>query len=191
MLSFTKNSMGKLLQLFFRDPDKEYYLREIGQYLKKEPGVFQRSLQKLVNDGILTDRRSANLRYFQLNKKYPLYNEIKRIVSKTLGLELELKKLIDSLKGVEIAYVFGSVAKNTENSMSDIDLMLIGKIDQIKIMEKIRKTEDVIGREINYHIFDKEEIIRKLGNKNDFLMHIFNNPIILLKGNINEFRKTT
>ena len=55
MLSFLKNGTGKILNLFFQDPDKEYYFREIAKILGKEPGFFQKSLENLVNEGILLD----------------------------------------------------------------------------------------------------------------------------------------
>lgn len=189
MLSFLKNGTGKILKLFFQDPDKEYYLREIGRHLGQEPGFFQKYLDNLVNEGILVDEHRANLRYFRLNKDYPLYEEIKKIVSKTLGLEAKLKELVDGLSGIECAFIFGSIAKNAENGMSDIDIMLIGKVDQDKLINKINKAEDELAREINYHVFDMDEVIRKLKDKNDFFVRIFSEPVINLKGNSDELTK--
>ncbi len=191
MLNFLRNGTGKILKLFFQDPEKEYYLREIGKHLGQEPGFFQKCLENLVNEGILLDEYRANLRYFRLNKEYPLYEEIKKMVSKTLGIEVRLKELADLLDNVECAFVFGSVAKNAENGMSDIDLMLIGKVDQDKLIKKINELEDELGREINYHIYYKGEIVQKLNQKNDFIVKVFEEPKILLKGNPNEYTKTT
>jgi predicted nucleotidyltransferase len=187
MLDFIKNTTGEILKLFFLDPEKEYYLREIGKNLGREPGVFQRNMADLLKEGILKDKRRGNLRFFRLNKKHPLYEEIKSIVSKTLGIEAQLKKLADSLKGVECAFIFGSIAKGAENSYSDIDLMLIGNIDQDDLTTKIIKLEDDLEREINYHIFDKEEVVQRLRSNNEFFLRIFNEPIILLKGSLNGF----
>ena len=116
MLNFIKATTGEILKLFFLDPDKEYYLREIGKNLGKSPGIFQRNLKNLVKEKILKDKRRGNLRLFRLNKKHPLYEEIKSIISKTLGIDAQLRKLVRSLKGVEYAFIFGSIAKNTENS---------------------------------------------------------------------------
>jgi len=189
MLNFLKNGSGKILKLFFLDPEKEYYLREISTHFGQEPGFFQYNLDNLVKEGILIDEYRGNLRYFRLNKEYPLYNEIKIIVSKTLGIEAKLKELINSLSDVECAFIFGSIAKNTEDSSSDIDLMLIGKVDQDDLINKINRVEMELSREVNYHVFDKNEVIKKLNEKNDFLIHIFNEPIIILKGNIDEFTK--
>ena len=182
MFSFLKNGQGKILHLFFKDPDKEYFLREIARELGQEPGFFQASLDILVSDGLLVDERRANLRFFKLNKNHPLYEEIKRIISKTLGIEAKLKELVGSLEGVECAFIFGSIAKSREYSKSDIDLLLIGEAKEDPLIEKVKPIEEELKREVNYHIYSKEEFIKKVQEKNDFITRILSEPIIILKG---------
>ena len=53
MLEILKNSKGAILNLFFKDADREYYLREIAKNLNKEPSYIQQSLNFLVKEGIL------------------------------------------------------------------------------------------------------------------------------------------
>ena len=190
MLNFLKNGTGKILQLFFQNPAKEYYFREIGQLLGQEPGTLQRYLNNLVNEGLLIDERRANLRYFRLNQDYPLYNEVKQIISKTIGIEAKLKELTDNMHNIQYAFIFGSIPKNQEYGQSDIDLMLIGQANEDNLLKKINLLEEELGREINYHIYDKEEIESKLKNNNDFLLRIFKEPQIILKGNLNELTTT-
>ncbi|MFH1326054.1 MAG: nucleotidyltransferase domain-containing protein [Candidatus Falkowbacteria bacterium] len=190
MLNLLKNNQGKILNLFFKDPEKDYYLREIAKNLGKEPGVFQKAIEKLIKEGILKDERRGNLRFFKLNKNYPIYEEIKKIVSKTLGIEAQMKELVDGLEGVEYVFIFGSIAKGNEYSESDIDLMLVGtNVDQDDLIEKVSKLEIELGREINYHVYDKKEIIKKIKDKNDFILNVFNDNKIVLKGNLNELTR--
>jgi len=191
MWNFIKNSKGEILNLLFKDPDKALYLRQIARELGKEnrPSYIQGALEFLFTEGVLTDERIGNLRFFKLNKNYPLYEELKKIISKTIGIEAQLKKMIDSLAGVEYAFIFGSIAKNKEYSESDIDLMLIGRVNQDDLIVKINKLEDELSREINYHIYSKNEVIRKIKDKSHFLTSIFNEPKIILKGNLDEFTR--
>ncbi len=135
----------------------------------------------------MIDEREANLRYFKLNKKYPLYDELKKIISKTLGVEAKLSHLVDGFKGIECAFIFGSMAADKENELSDIDLMLIGEANQDTLIKKINQLEGLLNREINYHIYRKDEISKKMKEKNDFIVKIFKDPKIILKGNLNEF----
>jgi predicted nucleotidyltransferase len=189
MLNFLKNGEGEILKLFFEDPKKEYYFREIAKNLNKEPSHYQKYLDNLVDDKILLDERRGNMRFFRLNKEHPLYEEIKSIISKTSGLENELKKLIDKLDNVEYAFIFGSIAKGMENNNSDIDLMLIGNIDQNALTTMISSIESKIAREINYHIYSSQEIVKKIKEKNNFISNIFLSPIIKLKGNPYDFTR--
>jgi DNA-binding transcriptional ArsR family regulator len=83
---FTKNQV-EILALFFGHPGVEYYLSEIGEVLEKRPGVFQRGINALERDGIITSRKKGNQRLFSLNKEYVLLNEVRGIVNKTSGAE--------------------------------------------------------------------------------------------------------
>ncbi len=187
MLNFLKNGGGEILKLFFKDTEKEYYFREISKILNKEPSYYQKYLDRLVEDRILLDNRRGNMRFFRLNKEHPLYEEIKSIVSKTVGLENELKEMVDKLCGVECAFIFGSIAKGKENSNSDVDLMLIGDVDQNIFTPLLSSVESKISREINYHIYSREEIIKKIKERDSFISNIFLSPIIKLKGDPYEF----
>lgn len=80
----TKNK-AKLLRLFYADPSRAFYMQEIGRALGKKPGVFQRTLNKMEEEGILSSEYKANARYFKANTKYPIYKELKSIISKTSG----------------------------------------------------------------------------------------------------------
>ncbi|MFH1412889.1 MAG: nucleotidyltransferase domain-containing protein [bacterium] len=179
------------MNFLFKNPDKECYLREIARNLNKEPSYIQNSVNTLVSDGILKDERKGNLRFFKLNKEHILYNELKNIISKTLGLEHKLKELVNSLEGVESAFIFGSIASNKEDSESDIDLIIIGSVNQDQLIDNITKLELELNREINYHLYGKEEVIDKINKQSDFIIKIFNEPKIILKGNLDEFTELT
>jgi len=191
MLNFFKNGRGEILKLFFKDPEKEYYFREIAKNLNKEPSYYQKYLDDFVEDKILLDERRGNMRFFRLNKEHSLYNEIKSIISKTLGAESEIKKIIDKFDNVECAFIFGSMAKGTENINSDVDLMLIGNINQDTLITEISSLEGKISREINYHIYSSQEIVKKIKEKDNFISNVFLSPIIKLKGNPYDFTRAS
>ncbi|MBA4320009.1 MAG: hypothetical protein C0412_16535 [Flavobacterium sp.] len=189
MLNFLKKGGGEIIKLFFKNPEKEYYFREIAKNLNKEPSHYQKYLDNLVEDKILLDERRGNMRFFRLNKEHPLYEEIKSIISKTTGLENELKELVDKLNNVECAFIFGSIAKGAENINSDVDLMLIGDVNQDILTTAISSIEGKIAREINYHIYSSQEIVKKIKEKDNFISNVFLSPIIKLKGNPYDFTR--
>lgn len=89
MLYLSKNA-AKLLKLFLGQPEEAFYIQQLGRILKKKPGVFQRTLYKMEKQGILKSEYKANARFFKINKGYPVYRELKSIVSKTGGICLIL-----------------------------------------------------------------------------------------------------
>jgi predicted nucleotidyltransferase len=189
MLDFLKNSQGELLNLFFRDPEREFYLSEIGKTLNKPASYYQRYLDEYVTTGILLDERKGNLRFFHLNKKFPIYQELKSIISKTIGVEYQLNNLIKLLSELKCAFIFGSIAKHKENASSDIDLILIGPVNQDILINEIVRLELELGRDINYHIYEGNEVVEKIKKGNSFLVNIFTEPMIVLKGDPNEYSR--
>jgi len=189
-LNFTKNQT-LILEIFFNDPEKSYYLRQLGRLIKKEPGVFQRAINRLVKDGILQSEYQANSRFFKLNKQYLLYQELKSIFLKTIGAQAVLKNTLEGVGNIKIAFIFGSFAKNKEDSLSDIDLMIVGAPDEDSLITKISPLEVKLKREINYSIFSPDDFKKGLKKKEIFLEEVIKNPKIFLIGDQNDLEKIT
>ena len=89
MKILNKNTL-ELLRLFYKHPQSQFYIQEIGRLLGKKPGVFQRALNNLQKDGLLLSEYKANARFFRLNKDYYIYNELKSIIDKSAKVWLIL-----------------------------------------------------------------------------------------------------
>jgi outer membrane protein TolC len=87
MKLISKNK-AKILKLFYAHPEEQFYIQQIGRLLGKKPGVFQRALNNLEQEGILQSEYKANARFFKINKGYPVYQELKSIIFKTVKLAL-------------------------------------------------------------------------------------------------------
>jgi len=186
-LKFSKNQT-LILEIYFNSPGKSYYLRELGRILGKEPGVFQKDINNLVNRGILLSEYQANSRFFRLNKNHPLYNELKSIFFKTLGAKGKLQSALEKIKKIKIAFIFGSFAQGKEDYHSDIDLMIIGNPDEDQLISLVSKIEGQLTREINYHIFSPADWKEKL-KEDSFLENILSQPKVFLIGNNDELSK--
>ncbi|OGF48125.1 MAG: hypothetical protein A2231_09170 [Candidatus Firestonebacteria bacterium RIFOXYA2_FULL_40_8] len=183
-----KGNKGKILGILYSSPDRDYYMQELGRILGKKPGVFQKALEALTKDGILKSEYRANARFFRVNEEYPLYVELKSIVKKTSGVIPEIQSVISAMKGVKFAFIYGSYAKGKENSASDIDIFLVGGTDDGKLLKAMEKLESKFTREINYKIIPQKELLSSLKEKDPFILSIFSDKIIMLKGGEDEFR---
>ncbi|MFH1768346.1 MAG: nucleotidyltransferase domain-containing protein [Candidatus Omnitrophota bacterium] len=180
---------GKLLALFFSNPEKSFYMREIGRILGKKPGTFQRTLNNMVSEGILQSEYKTNSRYFKANKKYFLYKEFKSIVSKTTGIQDSIKEVLNKIGKVKFAFIYGSFAKNKEKSISDIDIFVVGNPDENLLIRELDKLEERLQREINYKLYSTELFKKDVKQKDPFILSVLKDKKIMFIGKEYELRK--
>lgn len=186
---FKSKTRKALLRLYFSNPDNEYYLRELERLLDIPVSMIRKELLHLESAEMFSSRKRGNLTFYFLNKFYPLYDEMKSIVFKTIGVNGILKQALEKIDGVEKAFIFGSFAKGNEGKASDIDLLVVGSIDEDKLVREIRTVEQLVKREINYTLYSKREFEERNLKKDSFIMDIMKNPKIILIGDNNDDRK--
>jgi len=175
----------KLLTYSFTHPDENYYVREISSLIDEDPGNLSRELKKLEDEGIYTSMTKGGAKYFSLNKSYPLFKELKKIIFKTEGVEGSLKEAVSRFKGISLAFIYGSYAKDKDKKASDIDLVVVGEFSQNKFTHDIRDLESKLNREINFTSYTIEEF-KKDGKKDGgFLNLVLKDKILILKGTLN------
>jgi len=172
----------KLLALYFSNTGRRYYLRELERLLGYSAGNIRRELLKLQRDDLLKTQRIGNLLYYSLNQNHPLFEELKSIVSKTIGVEASLIAALSSLPNVKAAFIFGSFASKSEKETSDIDVMIIGKPDVSQLNEKIRELEQKLKREINLFVYSWRDYKEKKRAKSGFIVDLLKGPKIMLVG---------
>jgi len=185
-LEITRSRLrNKILLHFYTNPDYELYLREISVVLDEDPGNLSKEMSKLEKEGIFLSRLSGKQKYFSLNKDYPLYDELKSIIFKTIGIKGSIQKIINEADGIVTAFIYGSYASGEETSASDIDLCLIiddNIFDEDKFISRINDLEKSTSREVNYIYYSKDEWIDKISQKDSFIYSIKNGQKIILKG---------
>ena len=184
-LHLTKSRLRqKILSYYFTNPTKRLYVRQAASILEEDPGNLSKEFSRLEKEGVFIAEMQGNQKHFYLNKQYPLHNELKSILFKTVGVEGRLKEIIAKMKGVQLSFIYGSYATNNENASSDVDLLIVGKLDEDKLLKEIESAERILGREINYNIYPPKEYKEKLKRKDNFITNILKRPKIILKGEI-------
>jgi len=183
-LKITKSKTREgILRLYFADPEKKYYLRQLERMLDLPVNNIRRELLSLEKTGLFKKEKMGNQVYYFLNKNAVLFEDYKNIVFKTIGVAGSLKKELEDIKGIKYAFIFGSFAKNEEDSASDVDLMIVGRFDEDILIKKVMYLEDILKREINYHYIDENEWQKRL-KENSFYKSVDEGPKIeLIKTN--------
>ena len=186
---FGSESRVKILAKLILNPDKSFYMRELEKELDLNFLLVHRELTNLKELGLVTDERRGKIRLFRINKTSPIYPEIRGLILKTAGIGDVIRDAMKGTGKIKYALVFGSVARGEEKETSDIDLLLIGDIDEEKLIPKIKNAEGKISREINYITWSEKEFGKRTKEKIGLLIEIEKNPVIMIIGDENEFRE--
>jgi len=184
---FTSKTRVRILGILISNPDREFHLRELSREVKITPIYVKKELQNLEELNLVLKTKKGNLSLFQINRNSPIFTELKSIFMKTEYFGELAKKSLKKLK-IDFAFIFGSFAKGIERKESDIDLFVVGDANENDLLQIIQKIEKRTGREINYILW-KKTVLMKRAKKHHLLNEIARNPIIMLIGDENEFRK--
>lgn len=187
---FTK-TQKKVLGLLFGKPDKSFYTNEIMRWASMGRGTVGRELDKLVSAGLLTATREGNQKYYQANENSPIYKELVGIVKKTFGVADIIRESLKPFENnIELAFIYGSVAKGGDTQSSDIDLMLVGKeLHYGDIVEVLIPQEESLQRTINPTIYNQKDFLEKISDGSSFVTRVMEQPKIIIKGVIDDFGK--
>ena len=179
---FGSRIRAKILSWLFTHPDESFFVRQIALILKEDPTNVSREMAKLEELGILRSKRNGNLKHFQTNQECPFFEELKGLVLKTSGVAGRVRAALERLTGIEYAFIYGSFAKGEEKADSDVDLLITGDVDLDCLDSNLEKLEKVLGREINYVLYSREEFKSKRKAKDGFLMDVLSGKKIIVVG---------
>ncbi len=188
---FTKTQQ-KLLGLLYGRPGETFYLNEIVRLANVGKGTIKRELERMQAAGLVTVERIGNQNHYQANADCPIYAELLVIVRKTFGvvgvLQFVLEPLVDK---IDLAFVYGSVARGSMTASSDIDLLVI--TDQLAysdLMGVLLVAEELLGRPVNPSVYDMAQFKRKWRDGNAFVSKIMKQPKLWIKGSASGIKKS-
>ena len=178
----------RVLGLIFGHPERSFYTSEIVRSVHSGTGAVERELARLQRSGLVSVERIGNQKHYRANRQSPIFEELHRLVLKTIGLREPLKdSLAPYADRIKIAFVYGSVAKGLDRAQSDIDLMVIGEdLDYSDLYVGLQKAETLLRRQVNPNFVSPQGWQRKLSQKNPFITKINAEPKIFVFGSNDE-----
>jgi predicted nucleotidyltransferase len=174
----------RVLGVLFGQPYRSVYASELIREAGTGSGAAQRELARLEASGLVVSRRVGHQKHYQANPASPLFSELRSIVLKTVGLAEPLRTALRPLSaGIRAAFVFGSVAKATDQSASDIDLMIVGDhvtyADVFGVLEKLGPS---LGRRVNPTVYTVVEFSKRARSGNAFVKRVLQQPKLWVIG---------
>jgi len=177
-----------VLALLFGQSGQSFYTNEIIRKSGGGSGAVQRELSRLVRSGLATVKRVGSQNHYQANPDAPLFVELCSIMNKTVALLEPLKTALQPfIQHIELAFVYGSVAKKSDTASSDIDLMIVS--NDLTYADVFPALEDVSGdlqRSIQPTIYSNAELTTRIQSDNSFIKRVLEQPKIWIVGKENE-----
>ncbi|MDI6740971.1 MAG: nucleotidyltransferase domain-containing protein [Candidatus Edwardsbacteria bacterium] len=170
---FNSTLRAKVLGWLFTHPGERFYVRQLSGILSNDPTNVGRELDKLARLGILVCRPEGREKYYQANKRCPIYLELKGLAVKTSGLAGVLTEALAPLaRRIKAAFIFGSFAEGRETPASDVDLMVIGGAGFGEIAKALCPAQERLGREVNIAVYPENEFKAKLKSGHHFITSV-------------------
>lgn len=181
----------RVLRLFMGQPDRTYQISDVIGLARSGRGAVQRELERLTAVGILTMSVSGKRKSYQANRKSPVFNELYRLIMKTVGMAEPIRTALAPFRNnIHVAFVYGSVARGQDTAKSDIDLMVFGEdVGYAEIYGALQKAERVLMRPVNPTVTTAQEWRRKLVDKNSFAHKVSRQPKLFVFGSDDELRR--
>jgi predicted nucleotidyltransferase len=171
-------------------PEESLHVRELARALGKPPGTLLRELNALAAAGVLVRRPVGNQVHFQADPASPIYEELRGILKKTVGVADVLREALAPLGGkVRAAFVYGSVARGDERARSDLDVMVVGEASFGNVVAALAPAQESLRREVNPNVYPALEFRKKLAAGDPFLKRVLAERKIFIVGGEDDLGK--
>jgi predicted nucleotidyltransferase len=178
----------RVLALFFGQAERSFYANEVIALVQSGSGAVQRELAALSEAGLLTVSRLGNQRHYQANSACPVYAELRGLVLKTSGLADVLRAALLPLAAqISGAFVYGSVAKQSASSGSDVDVLIVSEtLAYAEVFGALEEAAAKLARPINPTLYTPEEFTRRVSKDQAFIKRVLEQSKIWLLGSERE-----
>jgi predicted nucleotidyltransferase len=172
-----------VIGLLFTDSAAALHVREIARRTGFAAPTVARELRILEAVGVVTSEAVGRQVSYRANPACSLFGELESIAVKTWGLRGRVASAVLGLRGLEVAFIFGSFAAGKAHPMSDVDVIVIGTVDYAGLSEAMSRVSADLGRSVNAKLYRPGEWHRKLAEGNAFLGGVAAGPKLFLAGN--------
>lgn len=158
------------MKLFYENPNRSFYVREITRKIEEQINSVRRELANLLSIGIISSDTTNNRLYYEVNQSYEFYQPLSAIFggstaaaqpvsSKKKGAspkpkESEQEKEIKLLGNVELVIFTGQF---TRDESSGTDILIVGDVNQAKLTKFMDELEQKEGKDVRYTLMAPSE----------------------------------
>jgi hypothetical protein len=144
-----------MLLKFFTNSHATAYLRGMAEEFGESTNAIRHELNNLSKAGYLTSTEDGRTILYKANTDHPLYNEVRNLVHKYLGIDKIIENIVNRLGDLKYAFIVGDYANGKDSGV--IELLLIGSVDEKYLAKLVEKARKLIHRDISPSIMSSEE----------------------------------
>jgi predicted transcriptional regulator len=188
---FGSKTRVKLLSLFFNNPGRPFYVREITRKIDEQINSVRRELANLLSIGLVSSDGSNNRLYYEVDPKYEYYEQLRSIftsmpvksndpVVKETREEDKIIKRLRSTGSITFAFLTGSFSRDPR---TNVDIFVVGDVNKARLAKVVGEMEKEMGRELNYSALSPDEYQYRLGLNDRFITTVLEaKKIVIIDG---------
>lgn len=182
---FGSRTRVKLLKIFFADPGKRFFVRELTRLLDVQINAIRRELLHLTNAGIISaitdeslnpisdDPHEGKRKYYHLNQDSVLFSELKALLLKSNVLgEQSLTAALTVGNDIQFLLFTGIFT----NANTAIDMLVVGDIPEKRVAKVVADFEHENGSQIRYTVLSPREFQERRQLMDRFLYSVLDAP---------------
>ncbi len=176
---FGSRTRAKLLRIFLANPDRAYFVRELTRKIDERINSVRRELENLENLGIIKFVSKNRKKYFQVNKDFVLYPELKGLIMKAqVALEKSIAKKLKKIGQVSLLVLTGIFTGVKDITQTDV--LIVGRINRRSLKRMMNDFQKNFDQELNYTMMSSQEYKYRHDLTDRFLYGILENPKVVL-----------
>lgn len=171
---FGSKTRVKLLQLFYSNPGRSFYVREITRKIDEQINSVRRELSNLLNAGIISSENTNNRLYYEINKSYQFYDPLSQIFGAADGVtgDEDTNEAVAALKALGNIDLALYVGQFTRDERSGVDFLIVGDINQTQLTKYVADIEKKEGKSIRFAVMNKKEFEYRRQINDRFLLSV-------------------
>ncbi|MEI6249342.1 MAG: transcriptional regulator [bacterium] len=178
---FGSKTRVKLLQLFYGNPNRSFYVREITRKIDEQINSVRRELSNLLSIGIIVSDSNNNKLYYEVNQKFKFYPQLKEIFGDSTQPK-NVKKVVEgdpvdnsgdlkSIGHVELAILTGQFTR--DNSVT-VDLLIVGEVNPNSLQKYVDNLEIKENKTIRYSAMKMSDFKYRKDVRDRFITSVLN-----------------
>lgn len=177
----------RLLALLLLQPERVWTSTELRANLGATAASIHRELQRALAAGIIEREGIGRTYRYRAALASPILEPLQELLEKTVGIEIDLRRALKGVAGVDVAIIHGSYAEGIRTRpTSDVDVLVVGEPDFRLLQSKVRRLERSAGREIDLLVYSRKEFREMVASGNSLARGVMDGPVKPLIGELKD-----